>query len=545
MASGTAPTSSTEQSLLRLVTCGSVDDGKSTLIGRLLYDAKGIFEDQLASVQQASGRYGTTGGGLDLALLTDGLKAEREQGITIDVAYRYFSTPKRDFIIADSPGHEQYTRNMATGASTADLAILLIDARHGVVTQTRRHAFIVSLLGIRHVVLAVNKMDLVGWDKSIVDKIERDFAEVNKVVKLRSTTLIPMSALNGDNVTSRSTATPWYTGPTLLEHLETVVVEDDTANQPLRFPVQLVTRPNLNFRGYQGTIAAGSVKKGDEIIVQPSGTRAKVKEVFDADGEVDALYAGTASTITLDREIDASRGDLIASVEKPATIANRIRAHVVWFSAEQASLHKPYRIKQATRHTNATLTHIEHRIDVNTLEKLEAKKLEMNDIGLCVIEAARPLAFDPYQSNRTTGSFILIDRVTGTTVAAGMIEGKAAGEVEVSGPVTARQRSVRFKQKPAMISIQGDAGNARAVADALDRALFSRDHLAGIVTNPSEAAIAQMNAIGAISIVLDPNFSTPLQWTVAESDDPEAVLATILRTLEEEGTLSATLDFEI
>jgi sulfate adenylyltransferase large subunit len=525
----------TEQSLLRLVTCGSVDDGKSTLIGRLLYDAKGIFEDQLASVQQASGRYGTTGGGLDLALLTDGLKAEREQGITIDVAYRYFSTPRRDFIIADSPGHEQYTRNMATGASTADLAILLIDARYGVVTQTRRHAFICSLLGIRHVVLAVNKMDLVGWDKSIV----------NKVVKLRSTTLIPMSALNGDNVTSKSSATPWYTGPTLLEHLETVVVEDETARQPLRFPVQLVTRPNLNFRGYQGTVAAGSVKRGDEIIVQPAGTRAKVKEVFDGDGEVDFVQAGTAATITLDREIDASRGDLIASVAKPATIANRIRAHVVWFSAEPASLHKPYRIKHATRHTNATLTHIEHRIDVNTLEQLDAKKLEMNDIGLCVIEAARPLTFDPYQANRVTGSFILIDRVTGNTVAAGMIEGKAAGEVEDTGPVTARQRAIRFKQKPAVITLKGDAGNARAVADALDRALFARDHLAGIVTNPTDAVLAQMNAVGAISIVMDPNHPSMFQWTIAEREDPEAVIAAILRKLEEDGILSATLDFEI
>ena len=534
---------SADQSLLRLVTCGSVDDGKSTLIGRLLYDAKGIFEDQLASVKQATTRYGTTGGEIDLALLTDGLKAEREQGITIDVAYRYFSTPRRDFIIADSPGHEEYTRNMATGASTADLAILLIDARHGVVTQTRRHAFIVSLLGIRHVVLAVNKMDLVGWDRNKVEEIRRDFAEVNKIVGLKSVTLIPMSALTGDNVTTKSSHTPWYDGPTLLEHLETVVLADEASSQPLRLPVQLVTRPNLNFRGYQGTIAAGSVKSGDEIVVLPAGTRAKVAKTFDGDGEQPSLPTGRAVTITLDREIDASRGDLIASVEKPATVASRLRAHLVWFSHEPLTTHKPYRIKQATRHTNASVTSIVNRIDVNTLETHDAKQLAMNDIALVEIEASRPLTFDAYTTNRYTGSFILIDRLTGNTVAAGMIEraieSKSTGD---SGPVTARERAARFKQKPAVVAIGGDAGNAAAVAAALDRMLFNAGHLAAIV--PGEA-IATMRTLGAIAIVVGAVDNATVSREVLERDDPDAVARLVVDELESRGQLSVDADFTI
>jgi bifunctional enzyme CysN/CysC len=535
----------TEQSLLRLVTCGSVDDGKSTLIGRLLYDAKGIFEDQLASVKQATTRYGTTGGELDLALLTDGLKAEREQGITIDVAYRYFSTPKRDFIIADSPGHEEYTRNMATGASTADLAILLIDARYGVVTQTRRHAFIASLLGIRHVVLAVNKMDLVGWSRAVVDKIRADFTEVNKTVGLRSITLIPMSALKGDNVTHKSDATPWYDGPTLLDHLETVQLHDESLDAPFRFPVQLVTRPNLNFRGYQGTVASGSVRRGDEIVVLPANSRAKVKEVFDGDGEVDELQAGRAGTITLDREIDASRGDLITTTSPLPSVSSRLSAHVVWFSHDPLALHKPYRIKQATRHANATVTAISHRIDVNTLEHLPANVLNMNDIGSCVIEVARPLAFDTYQANRVTGSFILIDRITGTTVAAGMIDRAAEGDAQETGPVTAKQRAVRFKQKPAVIALQGDAALAAATAAALDRKLFAAGHLAGIVANPSADVLTQMESIGAISLVIGNMSGATLVRTLTDRDDVDAVAQSILASLEKSGHLSVEIDFEI
>ena len=540
----------TDQSLLRLVTCGSVDDGKSTLIGRLLYDAKGIFEDQLASVKQATTRYGTTGGEIDLALLTDGLKAEREQGITIDVAYRYFSTPKRDFIIADSPGHEQYTRNMATGASTADLAILLIDARHGVVTQTRRHAFICSLLGIRHVVLAVNKMDLVGWDRARVQQIERDFAEVNKTVKLRSQTLIPMSALNGDNVTSKSAATPWYEGPTLLEHLETVVLEDETRSQPFRFPVQIVSRPNLNFRGYMGTVAAGTVKSGDDVIVLPAGTRARVAKVYDGDGELEESIANRATTITLDREIDASRGDMISSVVSPTTVANRIRAHLVWFgSDEPLALHKPYRIKHATRQANATVTSILHRIDVNTLQTGPTSQLAMNDIGLVEIESARPLTFDPYKTNRVTGSFILIDRITGNTIAAGMIEGAAGGDAH-SGPVTAEQRATRFNQQPAVIVLRGDDDNlVRAVAEALDRSLFAGGHLAGIVETFSAGVIAQLARFGAISILLSPaseDVGVPIVTIDVPSDANIAATATtIIGRLETERLISSEADFEI
>jgi bifunctional enzyme CysN/CysC len=537
----------TEQSLLRLVTCGSVDDGKSTLIGRLLYDAKGIFEDQLASVKQASGRYGTTGGGLDLALLTDGLKAEREQGITIDVAYRYFSTPRRDFIIADSPGHEEYTRNMATGASTADLAILLIDARHGVVTQTRRHAFIVSLLGIRHVVLAVNKMDLMKWDRGVVEKIERDFAEVNKTVGLKSIALIPMSALNGDNVTHKSDATPWYDGPTLLEHLETVVLDDDAPRQPLRFPVQLVTRPNLNFRGYMGTIAAGVVKPGDAIVVLPANTKAVVKEVFDADGAVESLEANRAATITLDRELDASRGDTIASAEKPPTVASRIRAHVVWFSHEPMTVQKPYRIKHAARHANATVTRIVHRIDVNTLDTQPANQLAMNDIAVVEIEAARPLVFDPYAVNRVTGSFILIDRVTGATVGAGMIEGAAEVHANraAAGPVTARERATRFKQRPAMVAITGDAENAKAVAAALDRQLFAAGHLAAIVEVVAPGVLSTMASLGAISIVLGDEAGAHVARNITSDEDPDATARAIFEALEAANQLTSEPDFDI
>lgn len=533
------------KSLLRFITCGSVDDGKSTLIGRLLYDSKMIFEDQLASLEADSKRLGTQGQEIDFALLVDGLAAEREQGITIDVAYRYFSTPKRDFIIADSPGHEEYTRNMATGASTADLAILLIDARHGVVTQTRRHAFIVSLLGIRHVVLAVNKMDLVGWDRNKVEQIRRDFAEVNKIVGLRSVTLIPMSALNGDNVTSRSAATPWYDGPTLLEHLETVTLADEAKQQPLRLPVQLVTRPNLNFRGYQGTIAAGAVAAGDEIVVLPAGTKAKVKEVFDGDGEQPSLDAGRAVTITLDREIDASRGDLICAAAAPATVAARLRAHLVWFSHEPLTLHKHYRIKQATRHTNASVTAILNRIDVNTLAKLDARQLAMNDIALCELECARPLTFDAYATNRFTGSFVLIDRISGNTVAAGMIEGaaEAAGGGD-TGPVTARERAQRFKQKPAVVALVGDAGNAAAVAAALDRALFNAGHLAAIV--PAGAATFEaMRAIGAISIVVDSAEGATLSRVVAERDDPDTVARQLVDELEDREQISVEADFAI
>jgi bifunctional enzyme CysN/CysC len=498
MSSATLSTSPSElrpanSSILRFVTCGSVDDGKSTLIGRLLYDAKGIFEDQLTSIETASTKYSTTGG-LDLALLTDGLKAEREQGITIDVAYRYFATPTRKFIIADSPGHEQYTRNMATGASTADLAILLIDARYGVVTQTRRHAFIVSLLGIRHVVLAVNKMDLAvgelgAWSRSRFEQICDDFEAVRRRVGLANVVAIPMSALLGENVTARTGLTPWYGGPTLLEHLERVDV-DAPPRTTFRMPVQWVCRPDLNFRGYAGTIAGGSVSAGDRVRVLPGGLDAVVKQTRDADGVVDRLHDGQAGMITLDREVDASRGDTIAALDAPPTVARKVLADVVWFSPEPMTIGKGYRIKHTTRQLNAAISAIRHRVDINTLDQLRADVLSMNDIAVCEIECAGPLVFDAYADNRSSGAFILIDRQSNNTVAAGMIRQAIEGD-ELAGVVTPMERSLRLNQQPTLVELSGEG--ASRCAEMLDRLLFDAGHLA-VVVSGDESPTALLRA---------------------------------------------------
>ncbi len=535
--------------LLRLVTCGSVDDGKSTLIGRLLFDSKGIFEDQLAAVKKATSRYGTTGTELDLALLTDGLKAEREQGITIDVAYRYFSTPKRDFIIADCPGHEQYTRNMATGASTADLAILLIDARHGVVTQTRRHAYIVRLLGIRHVVLAVNKMDLLGWSEERFDQIRRDFEDANTRIGLTDVTAIPLSALTGDNVTQKSDLTPWYDGPTLLEHLETIRVGESLRDGALRMPLQLVSRPDLNFRGYQGTIARGQLRAGDEVLVQPTGTRAVVQQIYDASGTITSAGAGTAITMTLDREIDASRGDLFTHATDPARASRRVVAHLVWFGEAPAELHHPYRIKHNTRLTTAEIKSIRHRVDVNSLESLPAKSLSTNDIALCEIEAARTLAFDSYSECPGTGSFILIDRLTHNTVAAGMIEYDAASRGR-SGPVSADERAARLRQKAGAISLVGDGAACRATAVTLERLLFSHGHLAGIVDDPSRptrlAVVHALCRCGLLAIVIGEVQSAFVVHAVGSDDDPNSVALEAFKRIESAGLLAPPdIDFDI
>lgn len=537
-----------QRPLLRLVTCGSVDDGKSTLIGRLLYDAKGIFEDQLASVEKATSRYGTTGGQIDLALLTDGLKAEREQGITIDVAYRYFSTPVRPFIIADCPGHEQYTRNMATGASTADVAILLIDARAGVVTQTRRHAYITSLLGLKHMVLAVNKMDLVGWDQKRFDGIVADFRKVAEQIGIKASwTAIPVSALLGENVTSQTGLTPWYEGPAMLEHLEGLELEEEAAEKPFRMPVQLVSRPDLNFRGYMGEPPTGRVKGGDEVVILPANIRATVARVFDADQERQALAAGTAATITLTSEIDASRGDVLADAKNPPRVANRVLANLVWFSPEAATVGGLYRLKHATRLTTATLATIRHRIDVNTLEKHSADALAMNDIALCEIESSRPLVFDPYEVSRTMGSFILIDRVTSNTVAAGMIVSEAAAQLH-TGPVTAFERAQRLGQRPAIVSILGEVHRARATAIAVDRALFSSGHLSAIVDEADDlhrhAAIKALSSAGVISLVIGAASSS--RHTLTASENAAGDAQKVVRMLTGGALLSApTGDFEI
>ncbi|MFN4243182.1 MAG: sulfate adenylyltransferase subunit 1 [Tepidisphaerales bacterium] len=534
-------------SLLRLVTCGSVDDGKSTLIGRLLYDAKGIFEDQLAAIEKASARYGTTGGGLDLALLTDGLKAEREQGITIDVAYRYFSTPRRPFIIADCPGHEQYTRNMATGASTADLAILLIDARNGVLTQTRRHAYIVALLGIQHVVLAINKMDLVGWSQEVYARIVADFGKVAAAVGLRQYVPVPMSALTGDNVTSRSPHTPWYAGQTLLEHLESVEPRPPATDQPFRLPVQLVSRPDMHFRGYMGEVAAGVATPGKPVVILPADQTTRIAEVFTPDGPADAVPAGHAATVTLQGQFDASRGDVIADAEHPPTVAQRVLAHLVWFSPEAGRVGALYRLKHATRLTLGTLAAIRHRVDINTLAQQAADRLHMNDIALCEIESSRPLVFDPYSVNRTMGAFILIDRVTSNTVAAGMIVSAAPAEVH-TGPVTAFERIARLGQRAAIVSVLGPPERAAASAVALDRLLFNLGHLSAVVDEDDEArraaAIKALNAAGAIAIVVGPASSS--RHILRATADPHTDAEAMFRELSRAKLLTAQPpDFEI
>src|SRR5688572_5425914 len=409
--------------LLRFLTCGSVDDGKSTLIGRLLHDTKTIYEDQLAAVKRDSVKFGTTGeaGGVDLALLTDGLKAEREQGITIDVAYRYFSTEKRKFIIADTPGHEQYTRNMATGASTCDLAIILIDARHGVAVQTRRHSFIVSLLGIKHVVVAVNKMDLVGWSEEVFERIKTDYAGFVAKLDIADVEFIPLSALKGDNVVGKSNAMPWYQGPPLLAHLETVHIASDRNLADMRFPVQYVVRPNLDFRGFAGTMASGILRKGDEVVALPSGKRSRVQSIVTLDGELDEAFSPMAVNVTLKDEIDVSRGDMLVHPGNEPHVSAEIEAMVVWMSERPFAPGRSYWIKQTTRTVAGEISQLRYGVDVNTLGRRPITQLALNEVGHVVLGLNRPIAYDPYKTNVSTGAFIVVDRLTNNTVGAGMI----------------------------------------------------------------------------------------------------------------------------
>ena len=409
------------KSLLRFITCGSVDDGKSTLIGRLLYDSKMIFEDQLAALEADSKKIGTQGGAIDFALLVDGLAAEREQGITIDVAYRFFSTEKRKFIVADTPGHEQYTRNMVTGASTADAAVILIDARKGVLTQTRRHSYLVSLLGIRNVVLAVNKMDLVGWDQAVFDAIVADYRAFAEQIGLKVFTPIPISGLGGDNIASRSEATPWFDGPILMDWLEGVEVEDDLQAKPFRMPVQWVNRPNLDFRGFSGLIASGTIKPGDRIRALPSGRESRVSRIVTLPGDLDQAVAGQSVTLTLEDEIDISRGDVIAAADAPAPVANQFEATVVWMDDEPLPPGRTYLLKLGARTVSASVTDIKHRVNVNTLEHTAAKRLELNEIGVCNLSLDQAVPFEAYADNRQMGGFILIDRLSNRTVGAGLL----------------------------------------------------------------------------------------------------------------------------
>jgi len=410
-----------EKSLLRFITCGSVDDGKSTLIGRLLWDSKMVFEDQLAALEADSKKVGTQGGAIDYALLLDGLQAEREQGITIDVAYRFFSTDKRKFIVADTPGHEQYTRNMVTGASTAQVAVILVDARKGLLTQTRRHSFLVSLVGIKHVLLAINKMDLVEYGQQRFNDIVADYRLFAEPLGFDSITAIPISALNGDNIIDDSGNTSWYSGPTLMNYLETVQVEGDNRHQPFRMPVQWVNRPHLDFRGFCGTIAAGTIRPGDEVLVASSGKSGNVARIVTMNGDLQEATTGQAITLTLTSEIDISRGDLLTSPESPPLHTRHPEAHLVWMSDEALRPGQIYLVKTATAITPGRVTRVEYAVDVNTLEQKQTPTLGLNEIGVARLELDRPVSFDPYRHNRDTGSFILIDRFSNATVAAGMV----------------------------------------------------------------------------------------------------------------------------
>ncbi len=410
-----------EKSLLRFITCGSVDDGKSTLIGRLLWDSKMVFEDQLATLESDSIKVGTQGGAIDYALLLDGLQAEREQGITIDVAYRYFSTDKRKFIVADTPGHEQYTRNMVTGASTAHVAVILVDARKGLLTQTRRHSFLVSLVGIKQIVLAINKMDLIDFDEQRFQSILADYRQFAAELGFSSIAAIPISALNGDNIIEPSANTPWYQGPPLLSYLETVPIEDDARQQPFRLPIQWVNRPHLDFRGFCGTVAAGTIRPGDELQVASSGKTSRVSRIVTMDGDLPLAVAGQAVTLTLTDEIDISRGDLLTGVGATPLYTRHPEAHLVWMSDEPLQPGQLYLVKSATAVTPGRVTRVEYVVDVNTLERNQAPTLGLNGIGVVRLELDRPISLDPYRENRATGSFILIDRFTNATLAAGMV----------------------------------------------------------------------------------------------------------------------------
>ncbi|PIP78801.1 MAG: sulfate adenylyltransferase subunit CysN [Gammaproteobacteria bacterium CG22_combo_CG10-13_8_21_14_all_40_8] len=407
--------------MLRFLTCGSVDDGKSTLIGRLLHDSKMIFEDQFAAIERDSKKSGTQGDEVDLALLVDGLQSEREQGITIDVAYRYFATDKRKFIIADTPGHEQYTRNMATGASTCDLAIILIDAREGVKTQTRRHSFIISLLGIRHVIVAINKMDLVDYRQDVYDQIKSEYLAFSQQLNVPDIHFLPLSALKGDNVVHASEKLQWFHGQSLLQLLETIDITTHITESDFRFPVQYVNRPNSEFRGFSGNVAGGQVQVGDEIVVLPSKKTSSIKSIVTFDGEQPCAVTGQAVTLTLNDEIDISRGDMICLKDKPAQMSNGFEAFIVWMSEGALMPNKQYDIKFSTQYTSGSIDEVLHRVDVNSLSKMPATHLELNEIGLCRIKMIQSVAFDTYQVNRETGAFIIIDRLSNATVGAGMI----------------------------------------------------------------------------------------------------------------------------
>ncbi len=464
-----------KKTLLRFLTCGSVDDGKSTLIGRLLYDTKLLFEDTLASLEKDSKKFGTTGEDIDFALLVDGLEAEREQGITIDVAYRFFATDKRKFIVADTPGHEQYTRNMATGASNSELAVILIDARKGVLTQTRRHAYIASLLGIRHIVLAVNKIDLVDYSQSVFDGIVADFNAFAEKLGFASQIAIPLSARYGVNVMAKSPETPWYQGPALLNHLESVDVDTALEKGPFRLPVQWVNRPNLDFRGFSGTVVGGRIKPGDTVAVAKSGRTTKVARIVTMDGDMKEAVAGDAVTLTLTDEVDTSRGDVLSAPEARPDVSDQFAAHLLWMAEEEMLPGRQYLLKLATATVPASVSELKHKVDVNTLEHLAAKTLTLNDVGYANFSLGAPLAFDAYRDNRDMGGFILIDRFTNATVGAGMIDFglRRATNVHWQALDVNKEARARMKgQKPVVLWFTGLSGSGKStIANLVEKSL--------------------------------------------------------------------------
>ncbi|GAA0681428.1 sulfate adenylyltransferase subunit CysN [Marinobacterium maritimum] len=530
--------------LLRFLTCGSVDDGKSTLIGRLLHDSKMIYEDQLAAIQSDSKKVGTTGEELDLALLVDGLQAEREQGITIDVAYRYFSTAKRKFIIADTPGHEQYTRNMATGASTCDLAIILIDARHGVQVQTRRHSFIVSLLGIKHTLVAVNKMDLVDFSEERFEEIKKDYLEFASGLGLKDIHFAPISALKGDNVVNPSEHMPWYKGESLMETLESVEIAGDANFDELRFPVQYVNRPNLNFRGYCGTLSAGIVRPGDEVTVLPSGKSSKVKSIVTFDGELQEAFAPMAVTLTLEDEIDISRGDIIVHSKQVPESTSKFGAHLVWMSEQELVPGRSYEIKLASTRTAGRISAIRHRIDVNTLEQIPAATLSLNEIAQVEVTLERPVVADDYRRHKGTGSFIVVDRLTNATVAAGMIETTAADdsaiELQDQSVVTTELRAQRCGQSAALIRLEGASDELRStLLFTLEQQLFNRGRLPLALTGQNADQIQALKAAGLLLLTDAPEQEADLVLALDDLQGlaPATQVSKLLQQIEQAGLI--------
>ena len=497
-----------QKELLRFLTAGSVDDGKSTLIGRLLHDSKMVYDDQLDALKRDSAKKSSAAGEIDYSLLVDGLLSEREQGITIDVAYRYFATDKRKFIIADTPGHEQYTRNMATGASTADLAIILIDARYGVLPQTRRHSFIASLLGIRHIVVAVNKMDIVGYDEAVFTRIRGDYAAFAAKIGLSDIHYVPLSALRGDNVVTKSDSTPYYEGPTLLGYLETVPIARDRNTDNLRFPVQYVLRPNLDFRGFSGTLASGVVKRGDRVVSLPSGRSSTVTRIVTYDGDREEAFPPLSVTLTLADEIDVSRGDMLAHEGDLPEVARSIEAMVVWMHERPLAVGASYLIKHGTKVVSAEVSKIHERVDVTSLDRHPTRTLGLNDVGRVTLTAARPLLFDPYAKNRATGALILIDRLTNGTFGAAMILGRGdtePHEADASNErgVSLSERSQRLGQRPAVVVITGgDEARREEIAFGLERRLWDDGTTAHVLPPRAIGAALVCQGLGLVTILL-------------------------------------------